>query len=77
MILFAGSIGMFLFLKSLDEYEYLAVVGNEEGLYGCINEQDKEIIECKYDYVTINEDNVIVWKEKDASPVEHIERKDN
>ena len=67
MILFAGSIGTFLFLKSLDEYEYLAVVANEEGLYGCINEHDKEIIECKYDLVTINEDNVIVWKEKDGT----------
>lgn len=64
IILLLGSGGVLFFLKNFGEYEYLAVVENEEGLYGCINENDKEIIECKYDLVTINEDHIIVWTEK-------------
>ena len=67
IILLVGSVGVFSFLKSLEQYKYLAVVENEEGLYGCINENDKEIIECKYDLITINEDHIIVWTEKEGT----------
>lgn len=67
IILLLGSGGVLFFLKNFGEYEYLAVVENEEGLYGCINENDKEIIECKYDLVTINEDHIIVWTEKEGT----------
>lgn len=68
-VIFVGGIVGFLVQRNSDEYEYLAVVENENGLYGCINERKKEIIECQYNVVILNaeEGNVIVWKEKDSA----------
>lgn len=65
IVIAAGGIAAFFFLRGSEEYEYLAVVENEDGLFGCINEKKKEIIECQYNVLLLNaeEGNVIVWKE--------------
>lgn len=44
----AGIIGVGIY-KNLIDYSYLAVVRNEEGKYGYINEKGIEIITCQYD----------------------------
>lgn len=42
----AGGIGIYKFAF---ETVYLALVQNEEGLYGYINKKGEEVIECQYD----------------------------
>lgn len=39
---------IFRFINT-EQYDYLALVKNEEGKYGYINEKGKEVIECQYD----------------------------
>lgn len=43
-----GGVGIFRFINA-EQYDYLALVKNEEGKYGYINEKGKEVIECEYD----------------------------
>lgn len=50
-------IGLVLFLLKHGTYSYLAVVEDENGKYGYINERGVEVIECKYDAASIFQKN--------------------
>lgn len=47
-LILAGVVGIGIY-KNMIDYSYLAVVRNEEGKYGYVNEKGVEIIPCQYD----------------------------
>lgn len=58
VVLFAVGTGAFsIWFWQNAQYKYLAAVKNSEGKWGYINEKQKEIIECKYDFAEDFDEN--------------------
>lgn len=57
-VLILGGVSIYNFILSR-QYEYLAVVQNQEGKYGYINEKGREVIACEYDIAySFNENGI-------------------